>query len=110
MADLSMIPEYLVRYLFNINQGGEVMTPCKTCGKATRQVIISYENLPALKKLGLAGRVFDIFPLGPIIVGRPTLCECGTVNRLTRTIKQANQDEQWRTMILLAPMVTDSRS
>jgi hypothetical protein len=81
MADLSMIPEYLVRYLFNINQGAEVMAPCKTCGKATSQVIISYENLPALKKLGFAGRVMDIFPLGPVILGRPTLCGCRTVNR-----------------------------
>jgi len=82
MPDLSsMIPEYLVRYLFNINQGAEIMAPCKECGKATKQVVISYEDLPALKKLRPAGRAFDIFPLGPVILGRPSLCECGTVNR-----------------------------
>jgi len=81
MADLSMIPEYLVRYLFNINQGSEVSAPCKKCEKATKQVVISYESLPILKKFGLAGRVLDIVPLSPVLVGRPTLCECGTVNR-----------------------------
>ena len=81
MPELSMIPEYLVRYLFNINQGSEVMAPCKKCGKATKQVVIRYQDMPALEKLGLLGRTLDIFPLGPVILGRPTLCECGTVNR-----------------------------
>jgi hypothetical protein len=110
MVDLPMLPEYLVRYLFNINQGSEVTAPCKKCGKATRQVIISYENLPALKDLGFAGRTFDIFPLGPVILGRPTLCDCGTVNRLARTATQTSKDEQWRTMMHLRPATMGSHS
>jgi hypothetical protein len=84
MIDPSIIPEYIIKYIFNINQGSEIMTPCKKCDKATKQIIVSYEQLPALRKYGLAGRAFDVFPLGPVILGRPTLCECGTINRLTR--------------------------
>ena len=86
MIDPSVIPEYIIRYIFNINQGNEIMAPCKKCGKATKQIIVSYEQLPALRNYALAGRVFDMFPLGPVILGRPTLCECGTVNRLTPDI------------------------
>jgi hypothetical protein len=110
MTDLPMIPEYLVRYLFNINQGSDVMAPCKKCGEATKQVIISYENLPALKELGLAGRALDIFPLGPVILGRPTLCHCGTVNRLARTATQTSKDKQWRRMMHFRPATMGSRS
>lgn len=89
MLGIPELPEDLIRRLFNLDQGMHVETRCKSCGKLTDQVVISYELLPILREAGvdlalmgpLIGRLMDIIPLMPILVGRPTVCRCGTVNR-----------------------------
>ncbi|MET9225742.1 hypothetical protein [Lentzea sp. NPDC003310] len=78
------LPEKLVRYVFNLDQGEHLDRPCRTCDAVTDQVAVSYSEMPGLRGNELErliGRVFDIVPLAPVVGGKPTVCSCGTVNR-----------------------------
>lgn len=85
MIGIGEVPEQLLKFIFNLGQGRHVDTICKKCNQVTDQVIISYELLPLLRDAGfdlaLIGRLMDIVPFMPVLVGRPTICRCGTVNR-----------------------------
>lgn len=84
MSLLPDLPEKLVKYLFNLDQGEHVDRFCRTCDKITDQVAVSYSEIPGLRDNELErliGRVIDIFPLVPVFGGKPTACICGAVNR-----------------------------
>lgn len=84
MSSLPDLPEKIVKYLFNLDHGAHVDRYCRTCDKITEQVAVSYSDIPALRGNGLerlVGRVIDIFPLAPVVGGKPTVCGCGVVNR-----------------------------
>lgn len=78
------VPE-LAAILFNIGQGEHVQRPCSSCSKMTEQVIISYSETEVLRRLNLrlVGRILDIVPAMPLIVGKPSICHCGTLNRVS---------------------------
>lgn len=84
MSILPELPERLVKYLFNLDHGEHVHRYCRTCDRITEQVAVSYSDLPGLRDNAaerLVGRVIDIFPLAPVVGGKPAVCDCGAVNR-----------------------------
>jgi hypothetical protein len=84
MSGIPGVPEELINYLFNFDQGKHVDAYCDTCGKITDQVIVSYGQLSGLRTHELEkimGRLLDIVPGARFFMGKPMFCRCGTVNR-----------------------------
>lgn len=84
MSILPDLPEKIVRHLFNLDHGEHVDRYCRTCDQMTDQISVSYSDIPGLRDNELErliGRVIDIFPFAPIVGGKPTVCDCGAVNR-----------------------------
>jgi hypothetical protein len=84
MPGIPGVPEELVTYLFNFDQGKHLDTYCSSCRQITDQVVISYSQLPegsADELAKFAGRLLDIIPGTRLFMGKPTICRCGTVNR-----------------------------
>jgi hypothetical protein len=81
---MSLLPENIVNYLFNLDRGGRRDRFCRKCGEITSQVAISYSDIPAFRGhevQRIAGRLLDFVPGMSVLSGRPTVCECRTVNR-----------------------------
>jgi hypothetical protein len=84
VSRLVQIPEDLIRFLFNFDQGTKIQAYCGHCRTMTEQVSVSYSQLPPLHRHELekvAGRFLDMVPVSRLFFGRPTYCSCGTVNR-----------------------------
>ena len=78
------LPEKVVKYLFNLDQGEHIDKYCRKCDQITDQVAMSFGEVPGMRDNEwerLLGRVLDIVPLFPVLGGKPTACTCGTVNR-----------------------------
>lgn len=76
-------PEDLINYVFNLDQGSHIYAHCDTCGKVTEQVIVSYNQLPSMRKQELKrvmGRLLDIIPFTRFVIGKAIFCgTCRTV-------------------------------
>ena len=84
VLNLPNVPNDLVEYLFNINQGSHIDAYCSKEKMITDQVVISYSQLSQFsghEPERIVGRIFDIVPGVRLFLGKPTLCRCGTVNR-----------------------------
>lgn len=93
MADIPgvpKVPDDLINYIFNLDQGKHVYAYCDTCGKVTEQVIVGYDQLPAMRKqelMQVMGRLLDIIPFTRIVIGKAVFCgTCQTV-KLSLRIK-----------------------
>jgi hypothetical protein len=83
-VDMPVIPQDVIDFLFNVNQGTHIDMYCSNERKITDQVVISYSQLWLFKHHEIErvfGRVFDIIPGVRFFIGKPTLCRCGTINR-----------------------------
>jgi hypothetical protein len=84
MIKIPKLADDVVNYLFNLDEGRHLERYCSTCNKITDQVAVSYSVLPPLRQHELEkvlGRVLDIVPGIRLVVGKPTACKCGVVNR-----------------------------
>jgi ribosomal protein L44E len=84
MSSFASLPEDLVSYIFNLDHGKCVYKYCNRCEDHTEQVVISYSDIPSLKRgeiERLVGRVLNIIPGVSLLAGKPTVCRCKTLNR-----------------------------
>jgi hypothetical protein len=85
LSDLVQIPQDLVDFLFNFNQGKRIYAYCAAEQKITEQVTVSYSALPVVRQHELSrflGRLLmDPNPIVKMALGRPSYCGCGVVNR-----------------------------
>jgi hypothetical protein len=81
---LISLPSDLVNQFFNLEQGKRISKYCKKCRNYTEQVVVSYSDLPALYSgefQRMVGRIMDVFPGPGLLIGRPSVCRCRTLNR-----------------------------
>lgn len=82
--DFSELPQEVIDFFFNFNQGSHVDARCAKCKTLTDQVVVSYAQLPWFNHNDVdrvLGRVLDVVPAVRLFLGKPTLCRCGTLNR-----------------------------
>lgn len=84
VLDIPKVPDDVIDFLFNVNQGTHIDRYCPSEDKVTNQVVISYSQLWLLKHHEperVVGRILDVVPGMRFFLGKPTLCRCGRLNR-----------------------------